>query len=106
MQLVPNGAGRLDYIKKGTGILNNTLTEKLMNLAMDPTSALENNRPVIGAPGITTTNNTFAIDASVGTLLHVEHLDGSNPAEVAKLVDKAWEKKMQTLNNSIKKFTR
>ena len=106
LQLVPNAAGRLDYIKKGTGILNNTLTEKLMDLAMDPTSVLENSRPVIGAPGIATTNNTFTIDASVGTLLHVEHLDGSNPAEVSKLVDKAWEKKMQTLNNSIKKFTR
>lgn len=106
LQLVPNGSGRLDYIKKGTGILNNTLTEKLMDLAMDPTSVLENSRPVIGAPGITTTNNTITIDNSVGTLLHVEHLDGSNPAEVAKLVDKAWEKKMQTLNNSIKKFTR
>ena len=106
LQLVPNGSGRLDYIKKGTGILNNTLTEKLMDLAIDPTSVLENSRPVIGAPGITTTNNTITIDNSVGTLLHVEHLDGSNPAEVAKLVDKAWEKKMQTLNNSIKKFTR
>ena len=106
LQLVPNEAGRLDYIKKGTGILNNTLTEKLMDLAMDPTSVLENSRPVIGAPGVTTTNNTITIDNSVGTLLHVEHLDGSNPTEVAKLVDKAWEKKMQTLNNSIKKFTR
>ena len=106
LQLVPNSAGRLDYIKKGTGILNSTLTERLMDLAVDPTSMLENNRPVIGTPGITTTNNTVTIDASVGTLLHVEHLDGSNPAEVSKLVDKAWEKKMQTLNNSIKKFTR
>lgn len=106
LQLVPNSTGRLDYIKKGTGILNNTLTERLMNLAMDPTSMIENSRPVIGTPGITTTNNTIEIDASVGVLLHVEHLDGSNPAEVSKLVDKAWEKKMQMLNNSIKKFTR
>ena len=107
LQLVPNKSGRLDYIKKGTAILNNTLTEKLINLAMDPTSVLENSRPVIGAPGITTTtNNAITIDNSVGTLLHVEHLDGSNPAEVAKLIDNAWEKKMQTLNNSIKKFTR
>ena len=106
LQLVPNSAGRLDYIKKGTGILNNTLTERLMDLAMDPTSMIENNRPVIGTPGIVTTNNNITIDNSVGTLLHVEHLDGSNPSEVSKLVDKAWEKKMQTLNNSIKKFTR
>ena len=106
LQITPDGSGRLAYIKKGTGILNNTLTERLMDLAMDPTSMIENSRPVIGTPGITTTNNTITIDASVGTLLHVEHLDGSNPAEVTKLVDKAWEKKMQTLNSSIKKFTR
>ena len=106
LQLVPNKSGRLDYIKKGTVILNNTLTERLMDLAVDPTNMLENSRPVIGTPGVVTTNNTFTIDASVGTLLHVERLDGSNPAEVTKLVDKAWEKKMQTLNSSIKKFTR
>ena len=106
LQLVPNSAGRLDYIKKGTGILNNTLTERLMNLAMDPTSMIENNRPVIGTPGITTTNNTITINENIASLITVEHLDGSNPAEVAKLIDKAWEKKMQTLNNSIKKFTR
>lgn len=106
LQLVPDESGRLDYIKKGTGILNNTLTENLIDLAVDPTNILEKSRPVIGVPGIDTINNTFAIDASIGTLLHVEHLDGSNPAEVAKLVDAAWEKKMQTLNNSMKKFTR
>ena len=106
LQLVPNSAGRLEYIKKGTGILNNTLTERLMNLAMDPTSMIENNRPVIGTPGITTNNNTITINENIASLITVEHLDGSNPAEVAKLVDKAWEKKMQTLNNSIKKFTR
>lgn len=106
LQIVPGENGRLEYIKKGTGILNSTLTERLMNLAMDPTSMIENSRPIIGAHGMTTNNNAIQIDNSVGTLLHVEHLDGSNPAEVAKLVDKAWEKKMQTLNNSIKKFTR
>ena len=94
LQLVPNSSGRLDYIKKGTGILNNTLTEKLMDLAMDPTSVLENSRPVIGTPGVTTTNSNITIDASVATLLHVEHLDGSNPDEVAKLVDiSLWQRK-------------
>lgn len=106
LQLVPNSAGRLDYIKKGTGIPNNTLTERLMNLAMDPTSMIESNRPVIGTPGITTTNNTITINENIASLITVEHLDGSNPAEVAKIVDQAWEKKMQTLNNSMKKFTR
>lgn len=106
LQLVPSATGRLDYIKKGTGILNNTLTERLMNLAMNPASMIESNRPVIGTPGITTTNNTITINENIASLITIEHLDGSNPTEVAKLVDQAWEKKMQTLNNSIKKFTR
>ena len=100
-------SGRLEYLSKGSGVVTADLTERLMEWgSLDPSRVLENSRPIIGTPGVTTTNNTIAIDASVGTLLHVEHLDGNNPAEVAKLVDKAWEKKMQTLNNSIKKFTR
>jgi hypothetical protein len=46
------------------------------------------------------------IDASVGELIHVDHLDGNNPAEISKVIDKAWEKKMQTLNNAMRRFTR
>lgn len=102
----PNG--NLQYLTKGSSVITANLTERLMEWgSLDPSSVLEQASTHIGTPSIATTNNnTITIDNSVGTLLHVEHLDGSNPAEVSKLVDKAWEKKMQTLNNSIKKFTR
>jgi hypothetical protein len=74
---------------------------------LDPSEVLNRNRPAI-APSKSIINNNMEInvDASVGTLLHVEHLDGNNPEEVVKIVDKAWDKKMQGLNSAIKKFSR
>jgi hypothetical protein len=59
-------------------------------------------------PSKSVVNNSMElhIDASVGELIHVDHLDGNNLDEITKVVDKAWDKKMQGLNNSIKRFTR
>lgn len=107
LQFVPGANGRLEYVKKGTGIVPADLTKRLIDLAMNPQEMLDRNRPQI-TPSKSVINNNmeFNVDASVGTLLHVDHLDGNNPDEVIKIVDKAWEKKMQGLNSAIKKFTR
>jgi hypothetical protein len=102
----PNG--KLQYVTKGTAIIPHDISENLMQLGqLDPSEVLNRNKPQI-TPSKSIVNNTMeiAVDASVGTLIHVEHLDGNNPDEVVKIVDKAWDKKMQTLNNSIKKFVR
>jgi hypothetical protein len=48
----------------------------------------------------------ISVDASVGTLVHIDRLDGNNPDEIVKIVNKAYDKKMQELNNSIRKFSR
>jgi hypothetical protein len=107
LQLVPGQNGRIEYVKKGTGIVPADLTQRIIDLAMNPQEMIEQNRPQI-APSKSVVNNNmeFKVDASVGTLLHVDHLDGNNPDEVIKIIDKAWEKKMEGLNNSIKKFVR
>lgn len=107
LQFVPGANGRLEYVKKGTGIVPADLTKRLIDLAMNPQEMLDRNRPQI-TPSKSVINNNmeFNVDASVGTLLHVDHLDGNNPDEVIKIVDKAWEKKMQGLNSAIKRFTR
>jgi hypothetical protein len=78
-----------------------------MDLAMNPQEVLDRNRPTI-APSKSVVNNNMeiSVDASVGTLIHVDHLDGNNLDEITKVVDKAWDKKMQGLNNSLKKFVR
>ena len=107
LQFVPGNNGRLEFVKKGTGIVPADLTQRIIDLAMNPQEVLDRNRPTI-TPSKSVVNNEMqlSVDASVGTLIHVEHLDGNNPDEVVKLVNKTWDKKMQGLNNAIKKFTR
>ena len=103
LQLVPNKAGRLDYIKKGTGILNNTLTEKLIDLAVDPTSMLENSRPVVGTPGITTTNNNISIDMHIAEVVHIDHADNSSISDVTKAVKTQMDNYMRDINNKLRR---
>lgn len=107
LQLIPGQNGRLEYVKKGTGIVPADLTERLMDLAMNPQEVLDRSRPQI-TPSKSVVNNSTEIhvDASVGELIHVETLNGNNLDEVSKFVDKAWDKKMQILNNSIRRFSR
>lgn len=104
LQLVPGQNGRLEYIKKGTGIVPADLTQRIVDMAMDPQGMLDRNRPTIGAPHII--NNEVNIDCSVGTMVHIEHCDQNTLPDVEKLVNKAFDKHMQTLNNSIRRFTR
>ena len=100
--------GRLQYLTKGTSVIPNAISENLMELGqLDPSEVLNRSRPsIIPSKSIINNNMEINVNASVGTLLNVEHLDGSNPAEVAKIVDKAWDKKVQGLNNAIRKFSR
>ena len=107
LQLVPDGNGRLSYMKKGTGVVPADLTERLMDLAMNPQEVLDRNRPQI-TPSKSIVNNNMEIhvDASVGEVIHVEHLDGGNLDAITKVVNKAWDKKMEGLNNAMRKFTR
>lgn len=103
LQLVPNKSGRLDYIKKGTAILNNTLTDRLINLAMDPTSMLENSRPVIGAPGIATINNNISIDMSIAEVVHIDHADSNSINDITKAVKTQMDNYMRDINNKLRR---
>lgn len=100
--------GRLSFLSKGSSVIPHDITENLMKIGqLDPSELLERNRPQITPSKSIINNNTeIHIDASVGELIHVEHLDGNNPDEIYKVIDKAWDKKMQVLNNSIRRFTR
>lgn len=100
--------GRLTFMEKGTGVVPADLTSNLMSWgAIDPQDMLDRNRPSIGvSPSVVNNTMEINVDASVGTLLSVENFNGDDPAEVAKLVNKALEKHTKNLNNSLKKFTR
>lgn len=100
--------GKLTYMTKGSGVVPADLTENLMKWgAIDPSTMLERSKPQISAsPSVVNNTSELKIDASVGTLLHVEHIDGSNPAEITKIVDKAWDNRMKELNGFIRKYSR
>lgn len=100
--------GKLTYMTKGSSVVPANLTENLMQWgAIDPSAMLDRNRPQISAsPSVVNNTSELKIDASVGTLLHVEHLDGNNPAEITKIVDKAWDKRMKELNGFVRKYSR
>lgn len=105
LQLVPDGKGRLSYMKKGTGILNNVLTERLMNLAMNPQSMLDQNRPQIKLPSVI--NNTeIHIDNSISELIHIDNCSTENLPDMKKIINDALEKHDQKLNNSLRKYVR
>lgn len=97
--------GRLTYLSKGSGVIPADLTSNLMSWGeLDPQDMLDRNRPQIVAPHIV--NNEINIDCSVGTLMNIEHCDQNTLPDVEKLVSKAFDKHMQTLNNSIRRYTR
>ena len=105
MCIGPNGG--LQFLSNGTAMATGNIGD-LTNFAnLDPADVLNRSRPSIGvSPSVSNNTMEFKIDYKIGELIHVDHLDGNNLDEIGKFVDKAWEKKMQTLNNSIKKFTR
>lgn len=100
--------GRLTYLSKGSSVLPADLTSNLMSWgALDPQSMLDKNRPVVGvAPSVVNNTMEIKVDASVGTLLHVDEFNGDDPAQVVKLINQALDKHTKNLNNSIKRFTR
>lgn len=104
LQLVPDGNGRLAYLKKGTAILNNTMTERLMDLAMNPQDVLDRSRPVINAPHIV--NNEIAIDASIAELIHIDNVSNDTLPNLEKVIEKQMDKYVKNLNGQIRKYAR
>ncbi len=100
--------GRLTYLSKGSAVLPNDISENLLKLGqLDPQYVLDMNRPQAGVnPSIVNSTMEFNIDASVGTLMHVDNLNGDNPDEVLKIVNKALEQHTKNLNAAIRKFAR
>ena len=97
--------GRLQYLTKGTSVVPADLTKRLMEWGeLDPTEALEQSKPKLGAPYITT--NNFNIDMSFGSLVHVDTVSNDTLPELQKMVRKEFDGLMKGLNNSVKRYTR
>lgn len=104
LQLVPGQNGRLEYIKKGTGVVPADLTERIMDLAMNPQEVLDRSRPAIGAPHIT--NNEISINMNIAEVVHIDEVTNDTLPNLTKAVEKQIDSYMVKLNNSLKRFTR
>ena len=105
LQLVPGKNGRLEYIKKGTAIVPADLTNRLIDLAMDPQEMLDRNRPTIGAsPSIVT--NTIEVNMNISEVVHIDKVDNDTIPDLTKAVRKEMDSYMVKLNNAIKSKVR
>jgi len=99
-----DSSGKLAYLTKGSSVIPSDLTEKLLDLAVDPTQTLENSRPIISAPHIT--NNEFNIDMSIAEVVHIDTVTNDTIPDLTKAVEKQMDKYMKQLNGQIRKYAR
>ena len=103
MHAGPNG--RLQYLSKGTSVLNSELTDRIMNLAMNPQEVLDRNRPQI-APSKSIINNEISINMNIAEVVHVDEVTNDTLPELAKVIEKQMDSYMARMNNSLKRYTR
>lgn len=100
LQLIPDGSGRLSYVKKGTGIIPADLTERLMEWGkLDPSSVLEQSRPVVSAPHVI--NNNLELNLQVGEVVHIDRADNSSIPNITKAVQDQMDNYMKNINKKL-----
>lgn len=100
LQLIPDGAGRLSYVKKGTGIIPADLTERLMEWGqLDPSNVLEQSKPTVSAPHVI--NNNIELNLQVGEVVHIEHADNNSIPNIAKAVQDQMDNYMKNVNKKL-----
>lgn len=102
LQLVPGQDGRLEYIKKGTGIIPAKLTERLMDLAIDPSRVLENSKPAINIAPVT--NNDINVTMQIDKVVNIEHADNTSIPAIKKAVNDQLEAYQEKINNKLKRL--
>ena len=106
LQLVPDGNGRLAYLKKGTSVIPHDISENLMQLGqLDPSEILERNRPSIGVhPEIH--NTEINLSLTYGDMVSIGEFHGDNLADLEKMVEKQFEQHTKNLNQALRKYVR
>ena len=100
LQLIPDGSGRLSYVKKGTGIIPADLTERLMEWGqLDPSNVLEQSKPTVNAPHVI--NNNIELNLQVGEVVHIDHADNSSIPNIAKAVQTQMDNYMKNVNKKL-----
>ena len=96
-----DGNGRLSYLTKGTGVVPADLTERLMNLALDPSSALDGAMPKTKIPSVTA--NNFDVNLSFDSLVHADNVTQDTLPELQKVIRSEFDYMMKQVNNGLKR---
>ena len=96
-----DGNGRLSYLTKGTGVVPADLTEKIMNLALDPASALDGVIPKTRIPSVTA--NNFDVNLSFDSLVHADNVTQDTLPELQKVIRNEFDYMMKQVNNGLKR---
>ncbi len=99
MNAGPNG--KLTYLTKGSSVVPHDITEKIMNLAIDPVSALADSMPKIKVPNVN--SNNFDFNMSFGSLVHVDHADQDSIPELQKMVRSEFDNMMKNMNSKLRR---
>lgn len=99
MNAGPNG--KLTYLTKGSTVVPHDITEKIMNLAIDPVSALADSMPKIKVPNVN--SNNFDFNMSFGSLVHVDHADKDSIPELQKMVRSEFDSMMKNMNSKLRR---
>ena len=96
-----DGNGRLSYLTKGTGVVPADLTEKIMQLALDPSSVLDEAIPKTRVPSVTA--NNFDVNLSFDSLVHADNVTQDTLPELQKVIRSEFDYMMKQVNNGLKR---
>lgn len=101
LQLAAGSRGNLEYVKYGTSIIPADISEKLIGLALDPTSIFDGMKTDVKAPTIETKD--FNYEFNFDSLLHVDNASNDSIPALQKMIRSEFNTMMSQVNNKIKR---
>ena len=101
LQFVAGTKGNLEYVKYGTSIIPSDVSEKLINLALNPASIFDNMKTDVKAPTVETKD--FNYEFNFDSLLHVDNATKDSIPELKKMIRNEFNTMLSEVNNKLKR---
>ena len=96
-----DGSGKLRYLTKGSSVIPADVTEKIMDLALDPTSIFDNVKSNVKVPNIETKD--FNFEFNFENLLHVDNATNDSIPALKKMIRSEFNGLMSEVNQKLKR---
>lgn len=101
LQFIPGQRGNLETIKYGTSIVPADLSEKIVDLALDPASIFDDIRTGVKIPSVETKD--FNFDFNFDSLLHVDNATNDSIPALKKMIRTEFDGLMSQVNSKLKR---